>query len=68
MHVCLRPEPVSRREGGWGRIYQLCVEFGQPWLALAVKDQEGVDHSLKGSRRYVCTTWINATIDWAASW
>ena len=27
-----------------GPAYQLCVEFGQARLALAIEDQEGVDH------------------------
>lgn len=30
--------------GGIGWAYELRVELGQPWLALAVKDQKGVDH------------------------
>lgn len=24
--------------------YQLCVELGQPWLTLAIEDQESVYH------------------------
>lgn len=24
--------------------YELCIELGQPWLALAIEDQKGVDH------------------------
>lgn len=31
--------------GGGGQAYQLRVELGQPRLALAIKDQKGVDHS-----------------------
>jgi hypothetical protein len=29
--------------------YQLCVELGQARLALAIKDQEGVDHGHGGA-------------------
>lgn len=32
------------RVGGVDGAYELRVEFGQPWLALAIKDQKGVDH------------------------
>lgn len=32
------------RLGGVGGAYELRVELGQPWLALAIKDQKGVDH------------------------
>lgn len=46
---------------------QLCVEFSQPWLALAVEDQEGVDHIWNGAL-YVCMTRMNTTTDWAAGW
>lgn len=31
--------------GGIGWTYELRVELGQPWLALAIKDQKGVDHA-----------------------
>lgn len=30
--------------GGLDGAYELCVELGQPWLALAIKDQKGVYH------------------------
>lgn len=29
---------------GLDGAYELCVELGQPWLALAIKDKKGVDH------------------------
>ena len=24
--------------------YELCIEFGQPWLALAIEDQKSINH------------------------
>lgn len=35
---------IDSRLGGVDKAYELCVELGQPWLALAIKDQKGVDH------------------------
>lgn len=35
---------VDSRVGGTGRAYELRVELGQSWLALAIKDQKSVDH------------------------
>lgn len=35
---------VYLRLGGVDGAYELRVELGQPWLALAIKDQKGVDH------------------------
>lgn len=37
-------EDVVERRVRIGGAYELRVELGQPWLALAIEYQKGVDH------------------------
>lgn len=45
--VNLETGASSCKRGGMGVDYQLGVELGQPGLALAIEDQECVDHVWK---------------------